>query len=241
MVLETVRDRLTLPPFPFNNNRLLEGLVFYAPMWHERTHLNGAMKSPFLSLDRNHHSCSVTGTTLTRLASGIDAPGFDAVDDVIIVPDAASIRNLADFTIIAWVYRRSNGENGAGRILDKNASTLFITLQADITFNRDYGTTMSYITNNSPLTLNTWKHVVCRMYSADKTGSIFVDNVEATYGTANAGTGTLANDTDDLYIGDRAASNRSADAIIGELWIYNTALTNAQCRQARQLTRWRYI
>ena len=74
MILDIAQKVLRLPPFPFNNNRLLEGLVLYAPLWHERTHLNGAMKSPFLTLDRNHYSATVTGTTLTRLASGIDVP-----------------------------------------------------------------------------------------------------------------------------------------------------------------------
>ena len=89
------KARLSLPPFPFNNNRLLEGLVLYVPLWHEK--LSGGT---FASFDHNHHACTVTGATWGT--QGRTFAGDD--NDVITVANNDVFDITGAITIVMWVY-----------------------------------------------------------------------------------------------------------------------------------------
>lgn len=106
-----MKQRLSLPPFPFRG-REMEGCPFYAPLWHEK--LRG---SPFLSLDPNHHVCTVTQAVWTPPYGYV----FDGTDDIISIAD----NDALDITGTLWIemWLKTVADEDGATILNKGGTT----------------------------------------------------------------------------------------------------------------------
>jgi len=222
--------------FPVN------GLVFYAPLWHPQN-----SGSPFNALDLvtpGTHSCTVTGATW-----GSQGRTFDGIDDVISIPAAASINNLAAITIIVWM----NPTLMLGNIVDKgsdasvgvNGWLLRMSTLGRVVFNMDYATTnLNVVSAQSIITLSTWQQVALVWNgSADASlVKIYVNGALTTNSGTTDGVGARVDDSaSSLLLGNDAALAQDWKGIQGDVLIYNRALTQAELSRVYQSTRWRYL
>ncbi len=116
---------------------------------------------------------TITGATWVRLPSGLSILNYDGSDDIVTVPDAASIQNIFDGAggeALAWIYPLSDGENDNGIIFDKgNTDTTFgwsfrVTGEAagklKLKFVHRFSTTVGeWITTATEVFLNRWSLV----------------------------------------------------------------------------------
>jgi hypothetical protein len=211
--------------FPIN------GLVFYAPLWHPELNT-----SPFISKDLNAHSCTVTGATW-----GIQGRTFDGAGNNINCGDNIALDLTTNITVLTWVYLTGNlGGFYTSASRDDAASARNWTLQIDDS-NRvlwrpvQDGTGKSAYGANNSISQNTW---YLMGGSCDGTTSKAWLN-GAVQGTTAACT-SIDNDDVSLYIGLRSGGSSPFAGVIGEVWIYNIALTQAGHTQIYQSTKWRY-
>ena len=153
---------------------------------------------------------------------------------------ATVLDNLDPFTVIMWMYPTTltNGR----RPYTKGAQNTFSIYgtAGDLSFERLRTTSTIYTTNNTPLaTLNKWYFVAFSFNSAGATGqivNIYVGNlstfaVEATYGTATDGSGSLNTDaTANLIIGNRPVADSAFQGRIAWVGVWNRELTLGELR-----------
>ncbi len=202
---------------------------------------------------KNSNDGVVTIGAGARDAASIEADGdgsieFDGVDTKIQVSDDATIQNIWDggggaFAIINAV---SDGENNAGRILDKAQWTFYILEEAAGKYR------LGYVVGRSGLN-GWWKtdvdldinksYVVGVTYDADSVSNdptIFVVDIATgtlTVYTIGAGNltevftpnGVRSTDVgDDLVIGNETGQTRTFDGRIDELAIFTTSFSQAE-------------
>lgn len=228
------------------NGRLnfpLNGLVFYAPLWHPQLHadtfnawdvVNGAA-----------HACTKTGVVW-----GTTGGNFDGNDDKIAcgTSSATAIYGKTGFTIISWVYIDSDGGGDNGRICERASGYIFqvssqSTGKVAITgyIYHDGGTNADG-TSTVTVTISAW-HMLAAIYNrnADKKVELFSDLSALTLSVNNAGVGSPANDTaSTLYLGNRGAADRGFDGIKGDDFMFNRPLTLAELANVNRATKWRY-
>jgi len=240
MVQDIAQKVLRLPPFPFNNNRLLEGLVFYAPLWHERAHLNGAMKSPFLTPDRFHHSATVTGTTLTRLTSGVDAPSFDGDDSISLTNNSIFNFISEDFSILMWIKPS---------VITDTDYELFnrgvVAAEGYRFFHRNGGTQFWTLNGASQQTLSSLGMVVDTWYLVGVSrsgGSVILYRNGVNTNSTSGNHSNPTSNTRTAYIGVYTdGSSAHYSGIIGEVWVYkDKSLTAVEHQQIYRTTKGRY-
>ena len=156
----------------------------------------------------------IYGPTWKRLNSGVWYLDFDKVDDRIVVPDAASLRNLFDGggTFELWMNPRSDGATTQGFVFYKIGNWILMTEDDDGSncelrflcyFDGDDG---NWVTTAKDVTLSAWQHVKVT-YNADATTNdpvIEINRVSKALTEESTPTGTR--DTDkgsDVYIGMR--------------------------------------
>lgn len=163
---------------------------------------------------------------------------FDAVDDLVSCGSAASLTNLATFTIESFVNPKSIGEGNAGRIVDKGSSFIFVTIaQNTIKFqaNHSGASNLHRTANNDAIALNTWNHVVCTFSGATITAAnyrLYVNGSETSYQASTNGAGSiLSNVGSNLTVGQIAGlTTRTFDGSIGLFRLYNRALSAEEVR-----------
>jgi predicted nucleotidyltransferase len=175
------------------------------------------------------------------------AVNFDGADDHVTMGDPNSLDIVGQLTISAWIYPRTTGGGGLGRIFDKNSSVtgtagyvLYlqnITVTNGLTFgigDLSGSPARSVISSANAVTLNQWQHVVVT-YDGSKLVKIYVNNVVvgsntfAEFPTAN---------TNNAVIGGRTTSNtRNFDGYIDDVRIYNRALSAAEVLALYQATK----
>ncbi len=217
-------------------------LVCYLPLYL----LDG---SSIQSQDAYGHTCAVTGATW-------DIAGrlFDGVDDVITVPDAASITDIFDGggTVISWINATSDGEGNEGHVWRK-ADTYIQTreeaagkvkIRLVMTFSVATGiwdTTATQVTNGTPT-------MVAVTYNADAASNnpiIYINTTALTVGSGltetGAPSGTRITDSgSDLILGNVVGTTRTFDGIKGEDIFYSRILTPAEIAHIFNQTKWRY-
>jgi len=142
--------------------------------------------------------------------------------------------SMGPFRISAWVYADSDGENDEGRIVDKMAGTdagyrLFVKSESGgaVIIDFEVGDTgaNTRIVTSTTMTVGAW-HKIDAVYNTDRSGDVYIDGVLASYTTDITGATATANDSaNDLYIGNRAAGDRSFDGEIDDVRIYDGTFT----------------
>ncbi len=206
-------------------------LVLYLPLCA----LDGAS---FISKDRHGHLCTVTGALWTP-----QGRYFDKLDDKITIPDNDVLDITTELTLEGWVnlyeLNRNNSIMGkAATIFSQASYTLQIWNNNQFVFGTSTdGSSMSSLTISSsiPAVANRWYHLVGTF--SRPTRVIYLHGVQRN-------TDSWDNDifvgTSDLFIGKYAGTSNTTAGTIGEVRIYNRALTPLEILRNYLATKWRY-
>jgi hypothetical protein len=201
-------------------------LVLYLPLYE----VDGAS---FMSRDAYGHLCAVTGA-LWKF------PGryFDGVDDNISISDHAALKLTSDITIIGWINPAGWGEGGWGRLVSKMAgfeiylgNGLFAAVFSGVSGNDFYSPA-------NVLSLNIWQFVAVTRIKTTGIVAFYLNGIQLS--ATGGGTQAMTTSTNALYIGNRAAGDRTFNGLIGEVGIHSRALTPQEIQHNYLGTKWRY-
>lgn len=219
-------------------------LVLYLPLYL----LKG---SKFKSVDRYGHTCTVTEALWQP-----DGRYFDGTNDDISVPDHTSLQMTDGLTVEMWV-RSTDGYSVAGEeyviFIDKQA-TPANTGWRFYWYYLDPGAVRFATINTTQaawqiayyetdMAAGTWYHIVATLYVPDPSGGepryrkVYVDTVK---GTDQDSTDALEASTATLHIGNSRGVGQWHKGDIGEVRIYNRALSATEIAHNYKATAWRY-
>jgi len=201
-------------------------LVFYADL---SRHDGGVFQSD----DAYGHTCTVTDATW-----GIQGRTFDGTGDVINCGSATSLDIHTNITVEAWVKSNSAGENAGGRIFAKGTTIFLATIDVDkVIFRIVVGAgNKNAISAEGTVPDGSFTHVAAVFNGVN---TLVYTNLTLTTGTATAGP-IDDHSGDDFLIGDAVGSINCLDGVIGELSVYNRALSPLEIQRNYEATKWRY-
>ena len=200
-------------------------LVLYLPLYQ----LDGAS---FVSKDAHGHLCSVTGALWRP-----NGRYFDGTDDKITIPDHNALDLITDATIEVWL---NIDDLSANRAIVARHTNSFVMLcygtgagnPQKVGFGKNG---VDEVRSTTQLSTNTWYHCVGTK-NANLVGAVYINGVLE-------GTGTAANYSalsDDILIGELLTGSGDFSGLIGEVRIYNRALTPQEIQCNYLATKWRY-
>jgi len=203
-------------------------LKLYLPLGE----LDGAS---FMSRDAYGHLCTVTGATY--VAQGWY---FDGVDDVITIPDSASLDLTTTGTIEAWikpaVVNAYLTALSKGRIdVQDNCYALFVTNTGVPEIYFDKVATAAIMVAGDAMAANQWYHIVGTW---DGTTISFYQN--GAFKNSALQTYNQAGTDNVLTIGNSENLTYDFNGVIGEVRIYNRALTLGEIQHIYNTTKWKY-
>ena len=178
-----------------------------------------------------------TGFSATWVSSIISgqALNFDGFNDYLRIADDNSLDATNEITIAAWIKLVNFGQNGYGRIVDKNSDAAYAFYVRDsnpngLSFRVD-GT--PYYSSPNIITTNVWQYVAVTFNSNAPSNQIkfYVNGVPS--GTATR-TAPIPTTFSDLYIGNNPSLTGDFNGIIDEVKIWNEELTAAEIDQEYQ-------
>lgn len=186
---------------------------------------NGVLDSSPYSNDGN-----TSGTSIPTLVSGNsgNAYEFDGIDDYVDCGTDSTLNLTGSLTISAWIFPKTFGGGGYGRILDKGDGTKgysFYVKQSTsgISF-ITYGGVISN-SNSGVIALNKWQHAVVVYDEITKAVTFYIDGLPV--GSSANAVNPLDSSASHLAIGIRGYDpNRAFNGIIDEVRVYNEALTD---------------
>ena len=170
---------------------------------------------------------TVSGPTWAAGKFG-SALSFDGVNDIVNIPDAASIDLTTAMTLEAWVRPTTLGSGWRTVLLKEQPGNYVYALYGTTNASRPSGNVIAGgvdhdLRGNSPLALNTWAHLATTYDGT--TLRLYVDGVLA---GSEAATGAIATSTGALRIGGNAIWGEYFAGLIDEVRIYNRSLTQAE-------------
>ena len=229
---------LTAPYMQTGNAHLLPidrndpTLALYLPLWYPHGDMTG---STIYSYDKNRHSCTVTGATW-----GVIGRTFNGTSGVIDCGNSSAFDVTTGVTVELWLYSDTDGasqglvcKRGAGAnwpfdIYKWSDNQVLIGARGSAGENLDFDTSVAINTTG-------WHHLV---YTYNKQNQIVYLDVATTESQAN--TTTMATNTDPIEIGANSSLTRWYKNLIGEVRIYNRALSVGEITRNYQATKWRY-
>lgn len=205
-------------------------LVLYLPLYE----LDGAS---FMSRDAYGHLATVTGALWTP-----QGRSFDGLDDKINCGHHSAFDITEAITLEAWVRVKGPTWDDAGGIISKRVQGVdyewYIRTAAANTFWGGVSTSSGekLVGNNGGLTTDTWYHLVL-VYDRISV-RIYVNG--ALDSTPTAGTDAINTGVSDVHIGWYYSNVYAFDGRIGEVRIYNRALTLLEIKHNYLTTKWRY-
>ena len=166
-------------------------------------------------------------------SQGLYALDFDGTNDFISLGSrAGDLTETIPFTVSAWALARTTGSNRG--LLSRDASSPYAL---SIRFN--FGSTLNVLCDGveitgPTITTDVWFHSVFTF--ATSLRRIYLNGVQSVESTASY---TITANNDELRIGTdfNAASDRVWDGLIGEITIWNRALTAGEIQQLYRLGR----
>ena len=178
----------------------------------------------------NGNDGTLFGPTFVNGVSG-SALNFDGINDYVRVEDDITLDLTDEFTFAAWIHPRTFGEgsspNGYGRIINKAATggySLYIRNNSAQDQLASLINGSVYASSFDAIQLGVWQYVTVTFDSNLGSNQVefFVDSAPA--GTANRNQPTQTNNNR-VFIGNRAATDRTFDGIIDDVKIWNRPLT----------------
>lgn len=216
-------------------------LLLYLPLYK----LDGAS-----IMDRSAygHLCTVTGA-LWRPKGRC----FDGSDDFIHLGSNPSIEDT-DISIIAWVnpenFTDRNGIIGRGQVKgtdNKYQGWLLHTkvTTGEVTFLRNVGTTTEYrVESDAVCVADSWNYIAVTYQKSDGETKVWVDTAVKTETESTSDITYEAQYDDGTDIGLHSYKTDTRWYLIGsigEVWIYNRALTLQEIQRNYLATKWRYV
>lgn len=174
---------------------------------------------------------------------GVD---FNAASGVINVGSPTVQDDVNTQTIACWVFLRSSGEGGVGRIMMKgNATTdagewrFNFNATNCLSYTKDYDTTdMVVQSSNGTFVPGVWHHIVMTRTDSSLATDVkfYVDGVETTYKTqTNGSTNQVSDASLNLYIGNQGNDGATFGGTITEMARWNVVLTTSEIRKLYQM------
>jgi len=212
-------------------NFAIDGLVFYAPLWHPE--LAG---SPFLSKDLNAHSCTVTGATW-----GSQGRTFDGTDDRVDAGNPAALDITGAITIELWfkTTRLATDQYILSKFAANYAACQYLLQQDGTDYLRFYSGAPGGAARASSLAAissGQWYHVVGEWNGANTL--MYLDTVRQT--DAAGGIAPVSVATNVLF-GGHVSGGEDWQGAMGEVRVYNRALSAVEVMHNYQSTKWRYL
>ena len=203
-------------------------LVLYLPLYR----LDGAS---FISKDAYGHLCTVTGALWRP-----NGRYFDNVDDRIDCGSSPLLRMTTDTTISAWA-RTSDLSDNRGVVSKSNIAVedrlaLWFTLDANFVCYKESANDGGIALSGGIVIVDTWYFWTVRIGSAG-----FDLRINGTLIDGDADTNVLRDGTHkNLYLGLDHNNDNPLSGMIGEVWIYNRALSPIEIQHNYLATRGRY-
>ena len=205
--------------------------VLYLPLYE----LDGVS---FMSKDKHGHLCTVTGATW-----GVQGRSFNGTSNYIDCGNSANLNvGIGDFTILVW--GRGMGGVSTGWLYNKGVTAsfgygIFVADTDQITlFIKDSGGTLE-IKAGPPVDDSSW-HLFSMSAIRSGNASWYLDGVVTATGDISARNGNLDNATN-ARVGVRSSSDIEYFlGFIGEVLVYNRALSLAEIQHTYLTTKWRY-
>lgn len=197
-----------------------------------------------LHMDATLEDAAAMSTSFTDRTSGVVAARFgggrvfDGVDDAIIAGSAAAIDDVfvSGGTADAWFYADSYGEMMFGRLFDKGHvagwSLALNNMTASGSFSFVHGTESAtfgeWLGPGQAVSLGAWHHaaVVYNSSTPAMAPVVYIDGIPQTISVFTTPGATADSDAAvDLYIGNRAAGDRTFDGVLDEMRISSQART----------------
>lgn len=219
------------------NDCLLDpSLVLYLPLFEQ----DG---DSFLSRDRHGHRCTAAGSLWTPRGRT-----FDGMTHKIVVPDAECLRFTGPFSICFWGWHPADVTADRSFLSKYFAAT--VTSNYEIYFDgaltnrllarwsHDYAGSAQWRTCvcTTLILPQIWYHIAF-IHSAG-TFKFYINGSAG--GSASYPGDTLDTPAADLWLGIRNNNTSKLECTIGELAIYNRALTAHEIQQNYIETKWRY-
>ncbi|MHC4394631.1 MAG: LamG domain-containing protein [Planctomycetota bacterium] len=158
---------------------------------------------------------------------------FNGNDDYADCGNDPSLFGMSELTIGAWIYPRSAGESGFGRIVANDVSprsyALYIEAGNNVCFTvHAFGGVGRIWSTDNPATYNKW-HYVVGTYGESQM-RIYVDGTERPKETNSLASGTVEAGSA-ICIGDGGRGDRNFDGLIDDVRIYDRALSADEIAQ----------
>ncbi|AQT69446.1 Chitinase A precursor [Anaerohalosphaera lusitana] len=155
---------------------------------------------------------------------------FDGVDDFVNAGTDASLNTAQSLTISGWMFPRTYGQSGYGRIVDKGDGTtgysVFVNQETRALSYVTYGG-MVVSSESGSLTLDQWHHFAVVYDDAASTLTFYIDGVQRGRTSYSSAPGDSA--ASPMIVGTRGYDlARCFDGAIDDLKIYNEALSEAK-------------
>lgn len=154
-------------------------------------------------------------------------------NDVVSITSSAAQNGLKTISLAAWVFPRSSGGSGLGRIAHKKNTTggrwLLMAQNNSFQFNAGFATEGQWATSGINFPYKRRYHLVVTMdlSSASNAPIFYVNGSLVATTTLQAANGALTADDTAFYIGNRASA-RNFDGFIDDFQLYNRILTAAE-------------
>jgi hypothetical protein len=159
------------------------------------------------------------------------------IDDLVSVPSSATLDNVTDKTVSAWIYPRSTG--ASGNIISKSQSGYYlwgsgITTNNALHFYHYFNVSAGqWLTPNDSVTLNNWNHIAFVFTrSSASVPVIYINGVPQTLTVASSPSGAPFDETSrPIEIGNTTFTSANPfDGKIDEVRVYNRALSAAEIK-----------
>ena len=202
------------------------GLVLYAPLW--------ALKGDVLTtIDGYQHTGTVDGADWRY-----NGRTFGGSASKITIPSHASLNMTTALTLIAWVYHDlANSEFMIAKQIADIAYSLYTDGSDKLILRIDVSSAKKSVVSTNTVGAGAWKNCA-GVYN--KTDLRVYQNGELDC-TPVAQTGDIDVTTDDVTIGWGIENTYGWDGTIGEVMIYNRALSAGEIAHIYNVTKWRYF
>lgn len=188
----------------------------------------------FMSKDAYGHLAAVTGALWTPRGRE-----FDADDDKIVVPDHDSLDIADGLTLEGWIRVFNTGNSSilgkATTIWTETSYTLQVWSNEQPAFDLSSDGGSPHALAAKAISLNVWYHIVGTFKRPDRV--LYINGLES---ASDSWDNDIHVGTSDLYIGKYAGDSDTLDGMIGEVRIYNRALTPLEIQGNYLATKWRY-